>query len=161
MLILNMKQPLLEWAVSGVLILFLVEHMESYEQKLDTPAVQNQCRSIETCKHLFHYNCPSFLFYIQSRINHIFSSGDHVECVSVDYDPKKVSYNQLLNIFWNNHEYGLTTRVKRQYMSLILYHDEDQKMSAMESMEKERAQRAPEKIITEIAAAGPFFPAEE
>lgn len=34
-------------------------------------------------------------------------------------------------------------------------------MSAMESMEKERAQRAPEKIITEIAAAGPFFPAEE
>lgn len=91
----------------------------------------------------------------------LFDSGDHVECVSLDYDPKKVSYKELLNLFWNNHEYGLTTRVKRQYMSLILYHSDEQKQMAIKSIEEERVKRAPEVIITELAAAGPFYPAEE
>lgn len=72
----------------------------------------------------------------------------------MDYDPKTISYKQL---FWNNHEYGLTKRVKRQYMSLILYHTEEQKRLAMESMEEQRVKRAPEVIITEIAGAGPFI----
>lgn len=88
-------------------------------------------------------------------------SGDHVECVSIDYDPNKISYKQLLNIFWNNHEYGLTTRVKRQYASLILYHDEKQMTEALESLKEERDKRSPEVIITEIAAATIFYPAEE
>lgn len=88
-------------------------------------------------------------------------SGDHVECVSVDYDMNKISYKELLNIFWNNHEYGLTTRVKRQYMSLILYHNEKQRMEALESLEEEKIRRSSEVIITEIAAAGSFYPAEE
>ncbi|XP_055305557.1 peptide methionine sulfoxide reductase-like [Sitodiplosis mosellana] len=87
--------------------------------------------------------------------------GDHVECVSVDYDPKKISYKQLLDLFWNNHEYGLTKRVKRQYSSLILYHTDAQKQAAMESIQEERVKRAPEIIITEIAEAGPFHPAED
>ena len=87
--------------------------------------------------------------------------GDHVECVSVDYDPKKISYKQLLDLFWNNHEYGLTKRVKRQYSSLILYHSDVQKEVAIESMRDERVKRAPEIIITEIAKAGPFHLAEE
>lgn len=45
-------------------------------------------------------------------------------------------------------------------MSLILYHNDDQKRDAMNSIERERVRRAPDIIITEIAAAGPFFPAE-
>lgn len=87
--------------------------------------------------------------------------GDHVECVSLDYDPKKISYKQLLELFWNNHEYGLTKRVKRQYSSLILYHTDAQKEVAMESMVEERIKRAPEIIITEIAKAALFHLAEE
>lgn len=79
----------------------------------------------------------------------------------MNYDPKIVSYKELLTIFWNNHEYGLTKRVKRQYASLILYHNENQKISATESIDEERIRRAPEAIITEIGAAGPFYPAEE
>lgn len=90
-----------------------------------------------------------------------FFSGDHVECVSVDYDVMKISYKQLLNIFWNNHEYGLTTRVKRQYMSLILYHNEKQRIEALKSLEEEKIRRSPEILITEIAAAGIFHSAEE
>lgn len=81
--------------------------------------------------------------------------------VSVDYDPTKVTYPELLHLFWNNHEYGLTTRVKRQYMSLILYHNDEQKHIALDSIKEERVKRAPEVINTEISPAGPFYPAEE
>lgn len=89
------------------------------------------------------------------------SRGDHTEVVTIDYDPNQITYYELLNLFWNNHEYGLTTRVKRQYMSLILHHSEEQKRVAENSIEEERVRRAPEKIITEIAKSGPFYPAEE
>lgn len=99
-----------------------------------------------------------FMFYFAIFVT---NSGDHVECVTLDYDPNKVSYKELLDLFWNNHEYGLTTRVKRQYMSLILCHNNEQKQLATESIQEERVKRAPEKIITEIADAGPFYPAEE
>lgn len=84
-----------------------------------------------------------------------------MECVEIHYDPGKISYKQLLGLFWNNHEYGLTTRVKRQYMSLILYHNDEQKAIATESMEEECVKRSPEVIITKIDKAGPFYPAEE
>lgn len=46
-------------------------------------------------------------------------------------------------------------------MSLILFHSEVQKNIALESMQEERVKRAPEKIITELQPAGPFYPAEE
>lgn len=81
--------------------------------------------------------------------------------MEITYDPKKISYEELLHLFWNNHEYGLTTRVKRQYMSLIFYHNEEQKRIALESLEEEKIKRSPEIIITEIKKAGPFYPAEE
>lgn len=42
------------------------------------------------------------------------SSGDHTEVIEIDYDPKTVTYEELLEIFWANHEYGLTTKLKRQ-----------------------------------------------
>ncbi|XP_058118270.1 peptide methionine sulfoxide reductase [Anopheles ziemanni] len=86
--------------------------------------------------------------------------GDHTEVIEIDYDPKKISYSDLLELFWNNHEYGLTTRIKRQYMSLILYHSEEQRKIAEDSRAEEQIKRAPEQIITEIAAAGAFYPAE-
>lgn len=91
----------------------------------------------------------------------LFHRGDHVEVVSIDFDPTKVTYIELLDLFWNNHEYGLTTRVKRQYMSLILYHSDEQHRIALDSIKEERVKRAPEVINTEIAMAGPFYPAEE
>jgi len=87
--------------------------------------------------------------------------GDHVEVITIDYDPKKVTYLNLLNLFWNNHEYGLTTRVKRQYASIIFYHTEEQKDIAYASLEAERTKRSDEEIITEIVKADIFYAAEE
>ncbi|KAL3276257.1 hypothetical protein HHI36_020972 [Cryptolaemus montrouzieri] len=86
--------------------------------------------------------------------------GDHTEVIEIHYDPKQITYEDLLQLFWNNHEYGLTTCVKKQYMSLILYHDEDQKHMAEISLKKE-AHRRNEQLITTIAPAGIFYPAED
>lgn len=86
-------------------------------------------------------------------------SGDHVECVCVDYDPHKISYKQLLSMFWNNHNY--TRRLKRQYTSLILCHNEQQMSEALASLEEEKVKCSPETVYTEISAAGPFYAAEE
>lgn len=67
----------------------------------------------------------------------------------------------MLSLFWNNHEYGLTTRVKRQYASVIFYHNDEQKRIASQSLENERINRPTEEIITEIVEAETIYPAEE
>lgn len=86
--------------------------------------------------------------------------GDHTEVIEIEYDPNIISYHDLLKLFWNNHEYGLTTITKRQYMSLILYHDDEQKRVAELEIKVEAGKRN-EKLITEVAPAGPFYPAED
>ncbi|XP_077285321.1 methionine sulfoxide reductase A isoform X2 [Arctopsyche grandis] len=86
--------------------------------------------------------------------------GDHTEVIEIDYDPKQISFGELLDMFWNNHEYGLTSKIKRQYMSLILYHDDEQKELA-ESTYKTIETERNVKLRTEIAPAGPFYPAED
>lgn len=116
---------------------------------------QNHYRYTKICKNYLLCKHPKVLLNFRSS----YFSGDHVECVSLDYDPNKISYKQLLNIFWNNHEYGI--RLKRQYTSLILYHNENQMMEALASLEEEKVKSSIEKIYTEIAAAGTFYPAEE
>ncbi|XP_055597854.1 peptide methionine sulfoxide reductase-like [Uranotaenia lowii] len=87
--------------------------------------------------------------------------GDHTEVIEIHYDPTQITFLDLLELFWNNHEYGLTTRIKRQYMSLILYHNEEQRQISEKSRQEEQIKRAPEQIITEIAPAGIFYPAED
>ncbi|XP_066251117.1 peptide methionine sulfoxide reductase isoform X1 [Euwallacea similis] len=86
--------------------------------------------------------------------------GDHTEVIEIDYDPEIISYRELLKLFWDNHEYGVTTVIKRQYMSLILYHEEEQRHIAELDIIVEAGKRN-EKLITEIAPAGPFYPAED
>ncbi|XP_012262170.2 peptide methionine sulfoxide reductase [Athalia rosae] len=86
--------------------------------------------------------------------------GDHTEVIDLDYNPEIIGYQELLNLFWNNHEYGLTTRIKRQYMSLILWHDEDQKITAEQSREKEQSQRGGS-FVTELTKFERFYPAED
>nr|XP_022905385.1 peptide methionine sulfoxide reductase isoform X1 [Onthophagus taurus]XP_022905386.1 peptide methionine sulfoxide reductase isoform X1 [Onthophagus taurus] len=86
--------------------------------------------------------------------------GDHTEVIQIDFDPKTITYENLLKLFWENHEYGVTTVIKRQYMSLILYHDEEQRKIAEQSL-KEEMKNHKGKITTEIAPAGAFYPAED
>ena len=59
--------------------------------------------------------------------------GDHTEAVSIDYDPKVISYKQLLDHFWSAHRCDLNNS-SRQYMSAVFYQNEEQKKLALESM---------------------------
>ena len=58
--------------------------------------------------------------------------GDHTETVQLDYDPNLISYDELLDIFWNSHD---PTRSSRpgQYMKAVFYHNEQQRLQAMAS----------------------------
>ncbi|XP_011871037.1 PREDICTED: peptide methionine sulfoxide reductase isoform X1 [Vollenhovia emeryi] len=86
--------------------------------------------------------------------------GDHTEVIDIEYNPGLVSYTHLLSLFWNNHEYSLTKKIKRQYMSLILYHDEEQRLLAEKSREQEQRKRG-EVFVTEIKQFTKFYPAED
>ncbi|XP_076636601.1 methionine sulfoxide reductase A isoform X2 [Colletes latitarsis] len=86
--------------------------------------------------------------------------GDHTEVVDIEYNPDVISYVQLLALFWQNHEYGLSTKIKRQYMSLILYHDEEQKLLAEKSRERQQRKRS-DLVLTEIRRFEKFYPAED
>ena len=83
--------------------------------------------------------------------------GDHTETVDIDYDPGVTSYERMLKLFWKHHD--PTTQAKRQYMSAIFYHDEEQEALAKKTMEEENKNR-PRKITTVIAPADEFYVAE-
>jgi len=96
------------------------------------------------------------------------SSGrtGHAEAVQVTYDPAKVSYEQLLNAFWLNHDPTVKDRQfcdsGSQYRPAIFYLGEEQKRLAEASKakwEKDKPFRQP--ILTEITPAGEFYPAEQ
>lgn len=90
----------------------------------------------------------------------------HAEALEVDYDPGKISYEQLLLTFWQYHDPTTRDRqgpdVGSQYRSVIFYHDEDQKKAAekqIELLEKSKIFKNP--ITTELVPAGRFWRAEE
>lgn len=90
----------------------------------------------------------------------------HAEAVRVEYDPQRVSYEELLEFFWDRHNPTTRNRqgpdVGEQYRSAIFYHDEPQKRAALESRENlENSGRYSGRVVTEIEPAGPFYPAEE
>jgi len=91
----------------------------------------------------------------------------HAESVQITYDPRQISYAQLLDIFWRNIDptqaNGQFCDHGTQYRSGIYYHDATQKRLAEESKRKLETtpQRFKKPIITAIVAATPFWPAEE
>jgi len=90
----------------------------------------------------------------------------HAESVEVMYDPTKVSYEELLEIFWHNIDPTVADRqfcdVGNQYRSAIFYHNETQKRLAEESKQKlEKSERFKAPFATQIVPAGPFYLAEE
>ena len=94
------------------------------------------------------------------------SSGGtgHAEAVEILYDPAKVSYQKLLHVFWRNID-PLTANAQfcdhgPQYRSAIFYLDEEQKKLAEES-KRGVQKRFKASVVTEIVAAGTFYPAEE
>lgn len=89
----------------------------------------------------------------------------HTEAVQVVFDPTKVSYDDLLKAFWLNIDPTVRNRQfcdrGSQYRSGIFYHDEAQKKAAEASLAQiTRIKPFKEAIVTEITAAGTFYPAE-
>ena len=96
------------------------------------------------------------------------SSGltGHAESVEVTFDPSKVSYEHLLDIFWVNHDPTVTNRQfcdsGTQYRPAIFYLNDEQKREAEASKAKyEKLKPFKQPILTEITKAGPFYPAED
>lgn len=59
--------------------------------------------------------------------------GDHTETVQVDFDPRRISYSQLLDVFWSSHD-PTERNWSRQYMNAIFYHNDRQRESALASL---------------------------
>ncbi len=90
----------------------------------------------------------------------------HAEVVQVEYDPPEVSYENLLEVFWDCHDPTTVNRqgpdIGTQYRSAIFFHDADQESAAIMSKEKlQSSGRYPSPIVTEITPAEAFYPAED
>lgn len=87
----------------------------------------------------------------------------HTEAVKIEFDPKKISFKKLLEVFWRNIDPAAKDRQfcdsGSQYRSGIFYLNDEQKKEALES--KKALEKKFPAIYTEISQAGEFYPAEE
>jgi peptide-methionine (S)-S-oxide reductase len=94
------------------------------------------------------------------------NSTGHAEAVEVDYDPAKISYEKLLDVFWDNHD---PTQLNRQgpdwgtqYRSAIFFHSPEQEAAAKAAKEKlGKSGRFSNPIVTQIVPAPEFYEAED
>ena len=90
----------------------------------------------------------------------------HAEVVEVEFDPSRISYDQLLNLFWSNHNPTTLNRqgpdIGTQYRSVIFYHSAEQQAEAQASKEAlQNSGRFNRPIVTQIEPAPKFWPAED
>ena len=94
------------------------------------------------------------------------SRTGHAEAVEVEFDPSKVSYEQLLKVFWENHD---PTQLNRQgpdwgtqYRSAIFFHSPEQEQAARDSKEElQKSGQFNRPIVTQIVPAATFYEAED
>jgi len=90
----------------------------------------------------------------------------HTEAVQIVYDPARIGYAKLLDVFWRNTDPTVRDRqfcdVGSQYRTGIFYHSEEQRLLALKSKEElGKSKSFKEPIVTEVTQAGEFYPAEE
>lgn len=90
----------------------------------------------------------------------------HAEAVDVEYDASRVTYEELLEVFWENHDPTTPNRqgpdVGTQYRSAVFFHTPEQEAAAKASKERlQRSGRYKRPIVTEIIPASEFYPAED
>jgi peptide-methionine (S)-S-oxide reductase len=90
----------------------------------------------------------------------------HAEAVQIVFDPSRIGYARLLDVFWHNTDPTVTDRqfcdVGSQYRTGIFYHSEEQRLLVLKSKEAlEKTKPFKEPIVTEVTRAGEFHPAEE
>jgi methionine-S-sulfoxide reductase len=87
------------------------------------------------------------------------SLGDHTEALQVEYDPEAISYDDLLAVFWADHDPG-QSQWSRQYRTAVFAHNEEQRRLALASRDLVAASRGRE-VTTAVEALGTFYPAED
>lgn len=90
----------------------------------------------------------------------------HAEAIQITYDPKKITFDELLEVFWKTHDPTTLNRQGAdegtQYRSAVFYHTEEQKQLATNYLKKLDASGAfTNPIVTEITAVSEFYPAED
>ncbi|KAJ6420224.1 hypothetical protein OIU84_030186 [Salix udensis] len=100
-----------------------------------------------------------------SKLNPVYRSlGDHAESVQVEYDPKVISYTQLLEVFWASHDsrqvFGQGPDVGNQYRSVIFTNGTEERRLAGVSKEREQLKSRSSVVVTQIQQLGTFYPAE-
>jgi peptide-methionine (S)-S-oxide reductase len=90
----------------------------------------------------------------------------HAEVVEVTYDADRLTYDDMLTVFWDNHNPTTLNRqgpdIGTQYRSAIFYHDDEQKAAAVASKdERDRSGRYRTPIVTEVTPASTFYEAED
>jgi peptide-methionine (S)-S-oxide reductase len=90
----------------------------------------------------------------------------HAEAVQVEYDPNEITYDELLKVFWSNHDPTSLNRqgpdVGHQYRSAVFFHNDEQAQIARKSKEElETSGKFHKPIVTEIVPAPEFYKAED
>jgi peptide-methionine (S)-S-oxide reductase len=89
----------------------------------------------------------------------------HTEAVEIVFDPSKVSYQKLLDVFWRNHDPLAKNRQfcdsGEQYRAGVFYHDDEQKRLAEETKKAVQTKFAPRAVHTEVTRASTFYKAED
>ncbi|XP_074308601.1 peptide methionine sulfoxide reductase A5 [Silene latifolia] len=92
------------------------------------------------------------------------SLADHAESVQVEYDPKIISFRQLLEVFWSSHDsrqvFGQGPDVGNQYRSIIFTNSTGESRLAAVTKEREQAKSKSSVVTTQILPLGTFYPAE-
>jgi peptide-methionine (S)-S-oxide reductase len=91
-------------------------------------------------------------------------TSGHAEVVEVTYDPERVSYDDLLQVFWRKHDPTQLNRqgwdIGDQYRSVVFFHDKEQQEAALAAKAREQGSyRAP--IVTQVEPAETFYEAED
>lgn len=89
----------------------------------------------------------------------------HAEVIQIEYDPKVVTFEELLEVFWLSHDPTTLNRQGpdqgTQYRSIILYHDEDQRKAATQAIARlNQGRGARNRVVTQVAPLQAFFMAE-
>jgi peptide-methionine (S)-S-oxide reductase len=88
-----------------------------------------------------------------------YNLADHSETIQIDFDPTQVSYDDLLEVYWDSRDHTAPS-FSRQYASVIFYHSEEQRARAQASMEELEA-RTGRRVHVDVVPAGEFYPAED
>src|SRR4029077_10582273 len=85
--------------------------------------------------------------------------GDHTESLQIDFDPRQITYEQLLDMFWKMHN-PCSSSWSRQYMAAVFYHDAGQKAVALRTRDRQATPRG-RNVVTPVVPLTAFYRAED